>query len=105
MTDPLDLDALEATARAATPGPWFARGLDDEPTVNHEFDTEGHGPGYGAHVYPDKPEDAVFIAAFDPPTVLALIERVREAEAARDRAQADEREAWGLVVLWEESAS
>lgn len=82
MTGSLDLDALEAVARAATPGPWKESGLDDEPTVIHYFDTEWSGPGYGPHVYPDKPEDAIFIAAFDPPTVLALIGRVREAEAA-----------------------
>ena len=61
MTD-LDLDALEATARAVnTPGPWEAR-----------------CDGYK--------EDAEHIAAFDPPTVLALIARLREAEANCHRA-------------------
>lgn len=85
----LDLDALEATARAATPGPWMLDGMgEDEPEINywaHRFigtaepnesgsneiiatSEDGHGP------------NAEYIAAFDPPTVLALIARIREAE-------------------------
>ena len=69
----LDLDALEAVARAATPGPW------------HQG---AHYIGAGGEPY--DPEavvgqasilcDAAHIAAFDPPTVLALITRLREAE-------------------------
>lgn len=69
----LDLDALEAVARAATPGPWH------------------QGAHYiGAGGEPHDPEavvgqapilcDAEHIAAFDPPTVRALITRLREAE-------------------------
>ena len=69
----IDLDALEAVARAATPGPW------------HQG---AHYIGAGGEPY--DPEavvgqasilcDAEHIAAFDPPTVRALITRVREAE-------------------------
>jgi len=36
-TEPLDdgeLDELDELARAATPGPWFVRGLDDEHAMN-----------------------------------------------------------------------
>lgn len=69
----LDLDALEAVARAATPGPW------------HQG---AHYIGAGGEPYdPDAAVgqasilcDAEHIAAFDPPTVRALITRVREAE-------------------------
>ena len=78
----LNLDALEAVARAATPGPW---------TINWETDEYHAG-------MPDKwalsingPEasdfadlaaaDAEHMATFDPPTVLALIAKLREAEA------------------------
>ena len=73
MTDLPNLDALEAVARAATPGPW------------HQG---AHYIGAGGEPY--DPEavvgqasilcDAEHIAAFDPPTVRALITRLREAE-------------------------
>lgn len=69
----LNLDDLEAVARAATPGPW------------HQG---AHYIGAGGEPY--DPEavvgqasilcDAEHIAAFDPPTVRALITRLREAE-------------------------
>lgn len=69
----LDLDALEAVARAATPGPW------------HQG---AHYIGAGGEPYdPDAVVgqasilcDAEHIATFDPPTVRALITRLREAE-------------------------
>src|SRR5690606_964540 len=80
----IDLDALEATARAATPGPWEA---DD----NMPFSPELQGifaPEQRRYVLkvdfgdqPESPADAEHIATFDPPTVLALIARLREAEA------------------------
>ena len=76
----IDLDALEAVARAATPGPW------------HQG---AHYIGAGGEPY--DPEavvgqasilcDAEHIAAFDPPTVRALITRLREAERERDGAR------------------
>lgn len=85
----LDLDTLEATANAATPGPWIAG-------CPHPF-TPGaqvklYGPNWtpirieessGRYVRPTR--DAAYIATFDPPTALALIARVREAEAALER--------------------
>ncbi len=79
MTD-LDLDALEATARAATPGPW------KYPHRHHpDVVTTKHGclwnPGTGRI---NDEEDAEHIAAFDPTTVLALIARLREAETCID---------------------
>lgn len=69
----LDLDHLEAVATrsAAEPG-WY----DLESLVDYgacEISVAG---------------DAEFIATFDPPTVLALIERLRAAEAIADAARA-----------------
>ena len=78
MTD-LDLDALEAVARAATPGPWTYKptilGLPNT-TVMAGDDQLGY-IGVGHFLAPN----ATHIAAFDPPTVLALIAKLREAEA------------------------
>ena len=65
------LSALERAAKAATPGEWAARPKDEErgrrwtvdgPDINDDF---------------MRGEDAEFIAAADPPTVLALVEEVR----------------------------
>lgn len=90
MSD-LDLDALEALAKDATPGPW-----EWEPEgfmgcgqvwTNGQGVEGGSIAGPTGDCYPrsgySPKEDMQFIAAADPPTVLALIERVREAEAAR----------------------
>lgn len=76
-----DLDALEAVARAATPGEW-------EPYQVHHTRSEA---GYCAVEVGDTEVriarfeggwfDAEHIATFDPPTVLALIAKLREAEA------------------------
>ncbi|MBN7792416.1 ead/Ea22-like family protein [Microbacterium esteraromaticum] len=92
MTD-LDLDALEAVARAATPGPWeweppsdeqWPSG--DEPLVTSNPGEDGYpdvvlsGWGYDASGTEASDEDRGHIATFDPPTVLALIARVKEAE-------------------------
>lgn len=59
LTAALDLDALAAVAEAATPGPW---------------DMEWTG---GSDV------DLAHIAAFDPPTVLALLAEARGAQRLR----------------------
>ena len=73
MVTGLDLDRIEATARAATPGRW------------HEFDgcvwTDAaeclhHGPSTVA--------DREHVATMDPTTTLALVARVRELEARHD---------------------
>lgn len=88
----LNLDDLEAAARAADYwGPWAIwRDLTDGGFV-HVGNLEGVIPE-GETVTPDDaepnaiakcytPEIAEHIATFDPPTVLALIARLREAEA------------------------
>lgn len=88
MTD-LDLDALEAVARAATPGPWEYR--HESPSMNGENCTirQSGVPGIrmSAHVYGFGTGMIEHIAAFDPPTVRALITRIREAERERDGAR------------------
>lgn len=79
----LDLDALEAVARAATPGPWEYR--HESPSMNGENCTirQSGVPGIrmSAHVYGFGTGMIEHIATFDPPTVLALIAHLREAEA------------------------
>ncbi len=74
----LDLEALEAKAKAATPGEWRKMVRRDgslilscgDPTKTHcQFDFEG------------RECDLDWIAAANPATMLALIERIRELEA------------------------
>jgi len=78
-----DLDALAALAEAATPGPWthddesdyqglvrIWRDIDPPPVMTM-------GRVHAA--------DAAYIAAADPTTILALVERLRAAEAVCDR--------------------
>ncbi|QFT84922.1 hypothetical protein FIU88_08035 [Halomonas sp. THAF12] len=75
----IDIDKLEALAQAATPGPW-SMAEDGSPVVN--------AGGRAAHLIgpPGSDEEAAantqFIAATDPDAILALIARLREAEAA-----------------------
>ena len=103
----LNLDDLEATAKAATPGPWIA----DPPSAWDTDDVGGYllqaavrvkdsgsitWDDHGGEVF--KPADAEHIAAFDPPTVLALIARLREAEAVIEAAR--ESEARTMVIAW-----
>lgn len=92
----LNLDDLEATAKAATPGPWrwdedFGENGDTGLALTNDARAEVVG-AYNWHCcsFRDDPtvedNDAEHIAAFDPPTVLALIARLREAEANCHRA-------------------
>jgi len=67
----IDIDELAALANAATPGPWTA----GSRCVR---DSDGHGvAGEG---YTTEDADLAYIAAANPETVLALIERLRAAE-------------------------
>jgi hypothetical protein len=93
-----DLDALEATARAATPGPWELDGMgEDEPEINywaHLFIGTVNPNESGSHEIIATSEDrhgpnAKHIAAFDPPTALALIARLREAEELIEKIDAE----------------
>ena len=79
MTDPttpepaLDLDGLRKIAEAATRGPWWTG---QHSLGARKIDVMSDG---GWHM-PKTEADAAHIAAFDPPTVLRLIELAREAE-------------------------
>ncbi len=82
----IDVDALRVVAEDASPGPWVSERSKyvagryvhiDEPngmTIRHAVCTPAN--------------DAEFIAAFDPPTVLALLDRLQAAEGAVERARA-----------------
>ena len=77
----LDLDALEAVARAATPGPWHQGahyiGAGGEP---HDPEVQ---VGQASAI-----RDAKHMATFDPPNVLALIAAAREEQQKRAEAEA-----------------
>ena len=84
MTDE-ELDALEALAKKATPGPWKCRKsyygnlyrvvqFDKGPPETSMYTTSELEPG-----------DARFIAALDPNTVLKIIAEARKARAASPR--------------------
>ena len=74
---PAQLDEIEAAAKEATPGPWEVIGGGEYVTpigLPAGFDDCGVSP-----------RDVHYIAAFDPPTVLALIAEVRELRAKVER--------------------
>lgn len=79
----IDLDELERLANAATPGEWVT--LDGD-----RFFARGPNPAIPLTVFQfwtrPSPQDSAFIAAMNPVQTLALIKRVREAEAERDEA-------------------
>jgi len=94
MTEPVDLDAVEALCEAATPGPWvlpvanvFRVIAPDEPHTNKK---EGICPAYPWRIVCDmgvpdgQGADARFIAEART-AVPALIARCRELTAERDR--------------------
>ena len=81
MTD-AELSALEAVAKAATPGPWrhpgralvVSRMSEDEPLVCDCISQE----------FAQAPKNAAFIATANPSVVLELIAEMRQARAERD---------------------
>ena len=81
---PAQLDEIEAAAKEATPGPWEVIGGGEYVTpigLPAGFDDCGVSP-----------RDVHYIAAFDPPTVLALIAEVRELRAKVERVRELHRE-------------
>ena len=102
--DPLDLDALAEVARKATPGPWRATqtawgdsvdvddGEDGTPLFIETYGVTHVWNGYNAN----------FIATFDPPTVLALLAALKEAQAdnARLTQLAEGRSKLGLLAVY-----
>lgn len=90
----LDLDRLEALARAATPGPWKPTdGYEASQAGRHDDDVsvleDASGDPVIEHVYYDghhtivRPRDVQFIAAANPAVILDLVERLRAAERPR----------------------
>ncbi len=84
MTAPLDLDALEAAARAATPGPWeqalYVRNNQPDTKIIAGNDHVTDCDGYSASCEQDL-ANATFIAAANPAVVLELVRRLRAADA------------------------
>lgn len=90
----LDLDALAAVAEAATPGPW-EYGIDGwTETISGDGEDWSYvrrvGENeitsqmlHGGDLDEQTERDHAHIAAFDPPTVLALIAEAREARRLR----------------------
>ena len=77
-----DLNALRQIAEAATPGTWIATDPMEWDGASQAGVSTSEGmltwDDHGGDVF--KPADAQFIAAFDPPTVLALIDRLQALE-------------------------
>lgn len=94
MTD-IDLEKLEQLAKAATPGPWAWKhfGRMTEPPVliaNHgrrpviiaDGNTRDISNGILKPMFPGQP-NSDYIAAANPETMLALIQRIKKLEAVR----------------------
>jgi hypothetical protein len=79
MTD-ADLSALEAAARAATPGPWFRPIANDTAIRSDDVDIAQTVGAYELE-WERMEADAAYIAKANPDATLRLIQRVREAEA------------------------
>jgi len=73
----IDLDQLEALARAATPGPWGRDGQDGG-TWLVRGDMDGSYVVLAENI--KKWDDAGYIAALAPAAVLELVQRLRAAE-------------------------
>lgn len=99
----IDLDDLEAKARAATPGPWDNHSINGEP-IESVWMAAGDvvatwaikEPRFEFHA-PQAREDAAFIAAANPTTVLKLVERVRAAEADAHRIVTESQTGWATA--------
>ena len=79
----INLDKLEAKARAATPGPWQA--LENPEMAIRWVEAMCHAGGSVCTAHDNwslgqNKRNSVFIAAANPETVLALIDRLRRAE-------------------------
>ncbi len=107
--DSPDLDRLDALARAATEGPWAAattgvRNGDHWSVVDSDRGdvrgTVARIPSQDGTNDEQRQPDAEFIAATDPPTVLALIAELRQARADRDAALAKVAAVERLVDEW-----
>lgn len=86
---PLDLAALRVIAEGATEGPWRIYTVTDSGGRSAAVETAwAHDEqGEDTELVTDwcSPEDAAHIVAFDPPTALALLDRVTAAESSLAR--------------------
>lgn len=83
MTSAFDIEHLEKVARGAlagSPHGWTAHPDGGDYCIDTGGASLGGCPDCGVRASFDE-EDATFIAAFDPPTALALIAEVRELRA------------------------
>lgn len=89
MTMPIDIDALEEHAKAATQGKWFHRTAPrrqgfvqvDVPGTAMAYGLELLGDDYTGYGGNEQRElDCAFVAAANPSVVLELIHRLRMAE-------------------------
>ena len=89
----VNLDTLREVAEAATPGPWESRQSDDMPGKyvvgrRYKFGDVSKGPmTLMQPIFWDQgsADNADHIATFDPPTILALLSRLEQAEQAVER--------------------
>jgi len=90
----LNLDTLRKIAEAATPGPWEAsdRGIGYEV---HDASAYELNSGM-RETFTES--DATHIATFDPPTVLALLSRLEQAEQAVQRVREAMGKPWGSAI-------
>lgn len=86
MTDE-EMKRLEELAKGATPGPWDHDGFVEPEKVRSTDGTVARTAVLGDwdNGTPQQEKDAAYIAAAHPAVVLALIERVRKAEARAER--------------------
>lgn len=95
MTEQIDLDALEAAARKATPGPWeFSP--DDGSALDADAVVVLDEAGDEALTVTAwiEAKDAEFIAAVNPSTVLALVAELRQERERADGAELALQEQW-----------
>ena len=87
-------DELRRLAEAATPGPWFAHEAKRSANTKYRWVGRRHHQQNGSGVCriigdpgpPDRKDaDAAYIAAANPAAILALLDRLRDAEAREAR--------------------
>lgn len=86
-----DLDRLVALAEAATPGPWAYPGIEsvsggllyghDQAIASIRWDNDDTQPVRRPIYWQEADANGAFIAACDPATITALVERIRKLEA------------------------
>jgi hypothetical protein len=84
-TTDIDLAKLEALARAASPGPWFAQAVVGYRGALFDVRAE-HQRGVAGSI--GNPSDATYIAAANPATVLQLIQLARRSTSGSDLLEA-----------------